>query len=86
MSYYLYYTQGIDTVITQTLSEIASVQPQITEKLSKAASHLLNYLATNPDAMVHFRARDIILKVHSDAAHLVATRARSRVGGFLSRQ
>jgi hypothetical protein len=43
--------------------------------------HFLNYGATHPDATLRYRASDMILHIHSDAAYLNETEARSRVGG-----
>ena len=45
--------------------------------------HFLNCAAAHPDAKKVYRASDMILSVDSDAAYLVAPRARSRAGGFL---
>ena len=43
--------------------------------------HLLNYLATNPDATVRFHASDMILNIHSDASYLSETNPHSRACG-----
>ena len=47
-----------------------------------AVVHLLNYCATHPDAVLRYRASNMILCVHSDASYLSEAHARSRVGGF----
>ena len=39
-------------------------------------------MATNPDAIIRFRASDMLLNVHSDASYLSAPKARSRAGGY----
>ena len=44
--------------------------------------YLLDYLSTHPNAEIIFRASDMQLAVDSDAAFLVAKRARSRAGGY----
>eukprot|EP00804_Cyclotella_cryptica_P010212 CCRYP_013824-RA/>CCRYP_013824-RA protein AED:0.39 eAED:0.39 QI:0/-1/0/1/-1/1/1/0/225 len=45
-----------------------------------------DYAMTHPDAMITYRASNMILAVHSDASYLSETKARSRAGGhfFLS--
>jgi hypothetical protein len=48
----------------------------------QALIHFLNYCASHPDAEIIYRASDMVLHNHSDAAYLVASEARSRVGGF----
>jgi len=47
---------------------------------------LLQYCASQEDAVLTYRASDMILAVHSDAGYLSEPQARSRVGGdfFLS--
>jgi hypothetical protein len=46
----------------------------------------LDYAMTHPDAMITYRASNMILAVHSDASYLSETKACSRAGGhfFLS--
>ena len=48
----------------------------------KAVTHFLNYCASNPEAATLYRASNMILHINSDAAYLVAPKARSRAGGF----
>jgi hypothetical protein len=42
---------------------------------------LLDYVATNSDAILTYRKSDMVLAVHSDASYLSEAAARSRVGG-----
>jgi hypothetical protein len=44
-------------------------------------TQLLNYCATNPNAILRYSASDMILRMHSDGSYLSKTRARSRAGG-----
>ena len=41
----------------------------------------MDYLHTYPNAYIRFYASDMILHVDSDAAYLVAPKARSRIAG-----
>ena len=47
---------------------------------------LLDYLASNPNAIIRYHASGMILFIHSDASYLLVTKARSRASGvfFLS--
>ena len=42
----------------------------------------MDYLYTNPDAKIIFRASDMQLHIDSNAAYLVHPKARSRAGGY----
>ena len=48
--------------------------------------HLLDYVATHPDAILSYTKSDMILGIHSDASYLSEPKAQSRAGGhfFLS--
>ena len=48
----------------------------------KRVQQLLEYLNTNPNAVIRFRSSEIILNVHSDASYLSAGSGRSRAGGY----
>jgi hypothetical protein len=45
-------------------------------------THLLNYCATNPDAVIRFKKSDMVLHVESDASYLSLPKATSRVAGY----
>jgi hypothetical protein len=44
--------------------------------------HLLDYVATHPDAILTYAKSVMILHVHSDASYLSEPKARSRAGGL----
>ncbi len=58
-----------------------AAQTNGTQATVQALVHFLNYCATHPNAVLQYRASDMILHIHSDAAYLNETEARSRVGG-----
>ena len=64
------------------LNAIAGAQAAPTKNTLKRVHQLLNYMATNPNAVIRYRASDMILNAHSDASYLSAPRARSRAGGY----
>ena len=68
------------------LGTLALVQTKGTKATAQAVTHLLNYCATHPDAVVRYHASDMYLHIHSDASYLSESKARSHTGGifFLS--
>ena len=78
----LYYSRAVYCTVIVVLSSIASEQSQATMTTDQKARHLLDYLATHPEAEIKFHASDMILNIHSDASYLSETRGRSRVGGY----
>jgi hypothetical protein len=78
----LYYARAVDSTMLVALGSLASAQSKGTKATAQAATQLLNYCATHPDAEVCFHASDMILHVHSDASYLSERHARSRAGGF----
>jgi hypothetical protein len=78
----LYYARTIDSTMLVCLGTLAAAQTKGTAATTQACTQLLNYAATHPDAVIHYTASDMILKLHSDASYLSEPEARSRVGGF----
>ena len=48
----------------------------------KRVHQLLDYMATHPKSIIHFRSSDMILNIHSDAFYCLAGRGRSRAGVY----
>ena len=61
---------------------MASEQSKPTENTKKKAQQVMDYVATYPDKYIRFHASDMILNIDSDAAYVVAPKARSRVAGY----
>ena len=59
------------------LNDLATRVANGTQETFEALQHFLNYCATLPETKIIYRASDMILHNHSDAAYLVATDARS---------
>jgi hypothetical protein len=78
----LYYAWAVDMAMLMALSTIASEQTKGTEHTIEKAYQVLDYLATHPNAMVQFRASDMVLNIHSDASHLSEPNSRSRACGY----
>ena len=77
----LYYARAVEMTVLMALSTIASEQTKGTKRTLEKAYQVLDYLATNPNAVVRFRASDMVLNIHSDASYLSEPNARSRACG-----
>jgi hypothetical protein len=78
---FLFYARAVDTTMLFALSTLVSDQASVTTKTKAAIQQFLDYCAMHPNATVRFVARDMILRVHSDASYLSERNARSRSGG-----
>ena len=78
----LYYGRALDYTILPALNDIAREQATPTVNTMKRAKRVLDYVATYPHTTLRFHASSMILCVDSDAAYLVAPRAKSRIAGF----
>jgi hypothetical protein len=78
-----YYARSVDPTIITALSALASQQAKPTKQTGKRIVKYLNYMATNPNAMIHYHACDMILKIHADSSYLNEPNARSRQGAHL---
>jgi len=83
---FLYYARAVDLTMLPALGSIATQQANPTEQTLAKVEQFLDYAATHPDAIVTYRASNMVLVVHSDASYLSESKARSRAGGhfFLS--
>ena len=79
---FLYYGGAVDNTILAAINEISAAQASPTVTTLQKIQMLLNYLATYPNAKVRFYASDMQLHIDSDAAYLVAPKAKIRVAGF----
>ena len=78
---FLYYGRAVDLTILPALSSIAAQQANPTEETMARVKQLLDYLASQEDAVLTYRASNMVLAVHSDASYLSERNGRSRVGG-----
>ena len=78
----LYYARAVDPTMLHAINDISLSASKGTDATLDATMYLLNYAHTNPNSEVIYRASDMILRVDSDAAYLVAPEARSRAGGY----
>jgi hypothetical protein len=79
---FLYYACALDSTMLVALGTLASDQSEPTTDTLTAMTQLLNYAATHPDAVVEFRASDMVLHIKSDASYLSESKGRSRFAGY----
>ena len=79
---FLYYARAVDPTILSSLSAISAEQANPTERTMQQVQHLLQYMHTNPNEIIQFRASNMVINIHSDASYLTASRCRSRAGGY----
>ena len=77
----LYYARSVDSTPLVALNTLTIKQTHATEKKITNMNHMLDYLATNPNAQVRFYPSNMILNVHSDSSYLSAKDAKSRAAG-----
>ena len=83
---FLFYGRAVDSTVLTSISAIASQQANPTTDTLTQTKQLLDYLASQEEAVLTYSASEMVLAVHSDAGYLNEPKARSRAGGhfFLS--
>jgi hypothetical protein len=82
----LYYGRAVDNTILPALSVITTEQAQPMERTKGTLTQLLDYCATQEEAIITYSASKMIPAVHSDAGYCNEKKLRSQAGGlfFLS--
>ncbi len=73
----LYYGQVVDSTILIGLSSLAAAQALPTTHMLYLVKWLLDYAATNPNAILTYEKSDMVLAIHSNASYLSTPRLRS---------
>eukprot|EP00804_Cyclotella_cryptica_P028475 CCRYP_020572-RG/>CCRYP_020572-RG protein AED:0.35 eAED:0.35 QI:0/-1/0/1/-1/1/1/0/440 len=83
---FLFLGRAVDPTLLCPISAIASQSSKPTVETLKQTKQLLDYIATQDEAVLTYNASDMVLAIHSDASYLSEPAARSRAGGhfFLS--
>jgi hypothetical protein len=66
----LYYGRAVDSTIITGLSSLAATQAKPTVQTLFLINWLLDYVATNLDAILTYEKSDMVLAVHSNALYL----------------
>ena len=80
---YLFPGRAINSPLLVALGSMAGQQSNPTERTKAAAKQLLDYIASQEDPVLTYRASEMILAAHSDASYLSEPKARSRAGGHI---
>ena len=80
---FLFLARGIDGGILPALSALASQQANPTERTMELCKNFLDYMATQEEAILTYKASKMVLAIHSDASYLSEANARSRAGGHM---
>ena len=83
---FLYYGHAVDSIMLTALSTIASVQAKPTEETMTRFKQFLDYAATHQDAILTYKASDMVLSVHSDASYLSELAISSYHPAMMTRQ
>ncbi len=78
---FLFLGRAVDSTLLCPISTIASQSSKPTEDTMRQTLQLLNYLATQEDAMLSYQASNMVLAVHSNASYLSKPKACSRAEG-----
>ena len=82
---FLYYARELDCTMPCAIGSLASQQATPTQKTIKKVKQFFEYAASNPDAVVTYKASSMVLAEHSDVSYLSETKACSRAGGHFLR-
>jgi hypothetical protein len=80
-SKFVFLGRAVDSTLLCSISAIASQSSKPTTDTMQQTLQLLNYLATQEDAVLSYHANDMVLAVHSNVSYLSEPKARSRAGG-----
>ena len=80
---FLYYAIAVDQTMLAGLNAISTAQANATTTTMGDIVWLLNYVATHPNATIHYHASDMIFHISSNASYLCKEWARSRAGGHV---
>ncbi len=67
---FLYYGRAVDSTMLTALSAIASAQAEPKEETMTRCKQFLDYAATHQDAILTYKASDMVLVIHSDMSYL----------------
>ena len=79
----LYCGHAVNDKVLVALSDIGTQQAAATENTDEAIHQLLDYVATDPNDGITYRASDMVLESHSDASYLNVSKSRSRGGSYI---
>ena len=83
IGYYLFYGRAVDSTLLPAVGSIGtSPSTAPWKELEPRTNHMLDYIATHPNAQIEYRASDMYLWVHTDSSYLNEPKARSCGAGY----
>ena len=79
---FLFYAQTVTSAMLVALNALASEESSPTEQTMAKVKQLLDYAASQEEAIITYRKSGMVLSIHSNASYLGVSKARSRVGRF----
>jgi hypothetical protein len=80
----LYYSHTVDSTMPVALNAIAMQQASPMQKTMERVNQLLDYCASQEEAVLHYHASNMVLAIHSDAGYFNEGKAQSRARGHFS--
>jgi hypothetical protein len=80
---FLFLARAVDGGLLPALSSLASQQANPTEKTMELCKKFFDFMATQEEAILTYRASKMVLAIHSNALYLSEPKARSRAGGHM---
>ena len=77
----LYYSCAVDSTMLVALNAISMQQASPTQKTIERVKQLLDYCASQEEAVLTYHASDMVLAIHSNSGYLNESKAQSRAGG-----
>jgi hypothetical protein len=74
---FLSLARAVDGGLLPALSSLASQQANPTEKSMFLCKQFLDFMATQEEAVLTYRASDMVLAIHSDASYLSEPKSRT---------
>jgi hypothetical protein len=78
---FLFYARAVNPTMLVALGSLAVVQANPMERTMRKCLQLLDYAASQEDAVITYCKSDMVLAIHSDVSYLSKPKARSRAGG-----
>jgi hypothetical protein len=80
---FLFLACGVDGSLLTALSALASQQANPTEQTLALCKQFLDYMASQDEAVLTYKASNMVLAIHSNASYLSKPKAHSRAGGHM---
>ena len=75
---FLFYRRAVDSTVLTPISAIALQSANPTKETLSHTNQLLNYLATQEDAVLTYNCSEMVMAVHSNASYLCEPKAKSQ--------